>query len=62
MNTLMTWYQRCLNLKDATFSRIDYDDAMVAIVYKITQSNGIQLILKSKRAIRPPTKFFFSQV
>ncbi|MFI5343449.1 MAG: hypothetical protein ACHQUC_04435 [Chlamydiales bacterium] len=46
MKTLITWYQQRLDLKNATFSRIDHDDTMVAIVYKITQSNGIHLILK----------------
>lgn len=46
MDTLINWYQHRLNLKEAIFSRIDHDDAMVAIVYKITQSNGKLLILK----------------
>lgn len=46
MNTLINWYQNNLNLKDATFSRIDHDDAMVAVVYKITQSNNVEFILK----------------
>lgn len=39
-------YQQLLNLQTATFSRIEHEDAMVAIVYKITQLNGEQLILK----------------
>ena len=39
-------YQQRLNLQGATFSRIDHDDALVAIVYKVTQPNGAQLILK----------------
>ena len=39
-------YQQRLNLQDATFSLIDHDDAMVAIVYKVTQPTGLQLILK----------------
>lgn len=39
-------YQRLLNLQTATFSRIDHEDAMVAVVYKVTPSNGEQLILK----------------
>lgn len=43
---LITLYQERLDLKNTTFSRIDHDDAMVAIVYKITQHNGTQLILK----------------
>lgn len=43
---MFTLYQQRLNLQDSTFSRIDHDDAMVAIVYKVTQPNGAQLILK----------------
>lgn len=46
MNTLINWYHNRLNLDNATFSRIEHEDAMVAIVYKITQSNGRELILK----------------
>jgi Ser/Thr protein kinase RdoA (MazF antagonist) len=42
----MDLYRQRLNLQNASFSRIEHDDAMVAIVYKITQSNGMQLILK----------------
>lgn len=39
-------YQQLLELQAATFSRIDHKDAMVAIVYKITQPNRDTLILK----------------
>lgn len=46
MDNLITLYQRHLSLQDAIFSRIDHNDAMVAIVYKITQPTGTQLILK----------------
>lgn len=46
MNNLITFYQERLDLQSAAFSRIDHDDAMVAIVYKITQPNGVQFILK----------------
>lgn len=46
MEHLISLYQERLNLKDATFSRIEHDDAMVAIVYKVTQSDGVQLALK----------------
>ncbi len=46
MNNLITFYQQRLDFQNAAFSRIDHDDAMVAIVYKITQPNGLQLILK----------------
>lgn len=46
MDNLIALYQQSLNLKNASFLRIEHDDAMVAIVYKVTQSNGTQLILK----------------
>ncbi len=39
---LIALYQQHLNLQNSAFSRIVHDDAMVAIVYKITQLNGIQ--------------------
>lgn len=42
----ITWYQNSLNLKDASFSHIQHDEALVAIVYKVTEPNGLQLILK----------------
>lgn len=40
------FYQEHLNLQKASFSRIEHEDAMVAIVYKITREDGIQCILK----------------
>lgn len=46
MDTIISYYQQRLDLHGSTFSRIDHDDAMVAIVYKVTQPNGVQLILK----------------
>jgi Ser/Thr protein kinase RdoA (MazF antagonist) len=46
VDNLITLYQQRLNLQNATFSRVDHDDAMVAAVYKITQPSGKQLILK----------------
>ena len=46
MDNFVTLYQQLLDLQKATFSRIDHDDAMVAVVYKITRSDGEQLILK----------------
>ena len=46
MDNLITLYQQRLNLRDALFSRIAHEDTMVAVVYKITQSTGIQDILK----------------
>lgn len=39
-------YQQQLNLEKSVFSQIDHENAMVAIVYKVTQPNGEQLILK----------------
>ena len=44
--TLITLYQDRLNLPGATFCRIDHEDAMVAVVYKVTLASGRELILK----------------
>ncbi len=46
MDKLITQYQKRLNLQNGNFSRIEHDDAMVAVVYRITQSSSTQLILK----------------
>lgn len=46
MDKLISLYQQRLNLQNATFSRIEHESAMVAVVYKITQPTGTQLILK----------------
>lgn len=46
MDNFITFYQERLKLQGATFSRVDHEDAMVAMVYRITQPTGIQLILK----------------
>ncbi len=46
MFDLIPLYQQTFNLQDATFSRIDHADAMVAVVYKVTQPTGTHLILK----------------
>jgi Ser/Thr protein kinase RdoA (MazF antagonist) len=43
---MISTYKQLLNLQNATFSRIDHEDAMVAVVYKIIQPSGKQLILK----------------
>ncbi|MFC2049162.1 phosphotransferase enzyme family protein [Chlamydiota bacterium] len=40
------FYQQHLHLHDAHFIRIDHEDAMVAVVYHITQPDGRQYILK----------------
>ncbi len=46
MNELLSIYQQRLNLPHALFSRIEHEDAMVAIVYKIIPPTGTPLILK----------------
>ncbi|MFI5343211.1 MAG: aminoglycoside phosphotransferase family protein [Chlamydiales bacterium] len=47
MDNFITLYQERLNLEDSLFSRIDHDDAMVAVVYKVTLPNGTEFILKT---------------
>jgi serine/threonine protein kinase len=39
-------FRQCFNLQNAEFSKIEHDDAMVAIVYRVTLPSGIQQILK----------------
>src|SRR4051812_32866503 len=46
MENPIPFYEQRFNLHDATFSKIEHGDAMVAIVYKITRLNEIPLILK----------------
>ena len=46
MNALIAAYRQRLNLPHATFIRIDHDDAMVALVYKVIQPTGEPRILK----------------
>ena len=46
MNNLIGTYQKLLDLQTANFSLIDHEEAMVATVYKITQPNGDQFVLK----------------
>ena len=46
IDKIIPFYQEYFGLQNALFSRIDHEDAMVAIVYKITQPLGSQLILK----------------
>ena len=46
MDTLIKIYQQRLNLVQATFTRIEHEDAMVAIVYKVTEPSGRDYILK----------------
>ena len=46
MNRLAAVYRRKLNLPHARFAHIDHEDAMVATVFKVTQSDGTQLIFE----------------
>lgn len=46
MDDLADLYRRKLNLPDAVFTYIDHEDAMVAAVFKISQPQGPDLILK----------------
>lgn len=46
MNTPISFYQHHFNLADATWTRIEHVDAMVALVYKIVPRNGNPLIIK----------------
>jgi hypothetical protein len=43
---LIALYQQRLNLQNANFSQIEHDDAMVAVVYRVTQPSGTEFILK----------------
>jgi Ser/Thr protein kinase RdoA (MazF antagonist) len=46
MNYLISQYKKRLNRQEAHFSLIDHEDAIVATVFKVTQPDGTQLILK----------------
>ncbi len=46
MDNRIDFYQQRLNLQDASWSRIEHDDAIVSIVYKVTQPIGPAQILK----------------
>jgi len=43
---LISLYKERLDLEKATFSGIEHDDAMVAIVFRVTYPDGAQAILK----------------
>ena len=58
MDNIITLYKQRLNLQSATFSSIDHDDTLVAIVYKVTLPTGKQLILK----ICPRTQDFIREI
>ncbi len=55
MDKRITEYKHRLNLEKAVFSRIEHEDALVAIVYKVTDANGQQFILKISRS---PNDYF----
>ncbi|MDF2578276.1 MAG: hypothetical protein K0S74_1760 [Chlamydiales bacterium] len=46
MKHMIDIYQRLLNLQKAVFSLIEHEDAMVAVVFRVTKCNGEQFILK----------------
>lgn len=46
MNHLIPRYKHLLNLRDPKFSLIEHEDAMVAIVYRVTEASGKEYILK----------------
>lgn len=46
MASLISLYKERLNLPEAQFTFIDHEDAMVAAVFKISQSESSDLILK----------------
>lgn len=46
MDNFIALYQQHLIFQDATFSRIEHEEAIVAIVYKVTLSTGKEFILK----------------
>lgn len=46
MDPLISYYSQILHLQNAIFSRIDHEEAMIAVVYKVTQPNQKDLILK----------------
>lgn len=46
MNHLIAQYKEFLDLQDSRFSLIEHEDAMVAVVYKVTVASGKEYILK----------------
>jgi hypothetical protein len=46
MDNLIPLYQKLLHLQNASFTRIENEEAMVAVVYRVTPSTGPQFILK----------------
>ena len=46
MNHLSAQYKQLLDLQDSRFSLIEHEDAMVAVVYKVTTASGNEYVLK----------------
>lgn len=46
MNYLIAQYKQLLNLEDSRFSLIEHEDAMVAVVYKVTTASEKECVLK----------------
>lgn len=46
MNHLIAQYKQLLDLQDSRFSLIEHEDAMVAVVYKVTTASGKDYVLK----------------
>lgn len=46
MNHLIARYKQLLDLQDSKFSLIEHEDAMVAVVYKVTTASEKEYVLK----------------
>ncbi len=46
MNHLIAKYKQLLDLQDSRFALIEHEDAMVAVVYKVTVASGKEYVLK----------------
>lgn len=46
MNHLIAQYKQLLDFQDSRFSFIEHEDAMVAVVYKVTVACGKEYVLK----------------
>lgn len=58
MDEFIKPYQQRLGLQEATFSRIDHEEGIVAIVYKVTLPSGKNSILK----ICPSSVDYFNEI
>lgn len=57
-NASIDLYKKLLNLQDASFSRIEHSDAIIATVYKISKPNDKKYILK----VCPRDEHYFCEV